>query len=317
MAMNKASSAGQIQSWELSAREVLLPLLRPGETLHIALSGATGWFQGLSLPDLLLALGGILGGVFTSALHRTTTIGITDEHLVFAISIDPEKPSRLQRAPLGRVSIVKFKESRTLLLIDVLVIDTGTQRLTLSTSPSLRPVVQELSAALAARRQEAGITGSAGPLQAPLLPLHVRLSRLPGRLAFRLKTAVLDGDIAAALRESGPASASLRASRISLIFCGASIAAGLLLFIGLMALTYIFPAGLSGPLQDILLFILLLPLFLATLLGSIAALAAAGLAIYSLFKRGERPLTVTAALLAAAALVFIYYVFATALLTAG
>lgn len=304
MAVKKPSLAGQHESWELSAREVLIPLLRPGESLRIALSGATGWFEGISLVDLVMAL---LGGVPTSELNRTTYIGITDEDLVFATTKDPNKPPRLQRVPLGNVSIVKFKESRTPFLIDVLVIDTGTKRLTLSTGETLRPVIRELAATLARRRQEANMPGSAGHLQgtlvqqAPPLPLHVRLFRL-------LEPA--PRDIATTLRANGPARASLRASRYSLTLFAASIAASLFFFVGLMALVFIFPTGPAEPLRDILLFILLLPVLLATLLCVVATLVAAGLAIYSILKRGERALTVIAALLAAAALIICYTVVA-------
>ncbi|MGE5250244.1 MAG: hypothetical protein ACM3QS_08520, partial [Bacteroidota bacterium] len=68
--MKKPSLAGLHECWELSAREVLLPLLRPSEPLRIALSGATGWLQGVSFLDLLPLLLGVLG-------PRTTYIGIT------------------------------------------------------------------------------------------------------------------------------------------------------------------------------------------------------------------------------------------------
>jgi hypothetical protein len=206
MAKKKPSMAGLHENWELSAREVLIPLLRPGESLRIALSGATGWLEGVSLVDLVMALLDVLGGVPTSELNRTTYIGITDEDLVFPTTKDPKKPSRLQRVPLGNVSIIKFKESRTPFLIDMLVIDTGTKRLTLSTGDSLRPVIQELSAILARRRQEADMTDSVEHLQdTPArrvrpLPLHVRLFR-PLASAQR--------EIATTLRVDGPARASL------------------------------------------------------------------------------------------------------------
>ena len=305
--MKKLSQAGLHESWELSAREVLLPLLRTGESLRIALSGATGWFEGVSFPDLALALLDVLGGVPTSELNRTTYIGITDEDLVFATTKDPKRLSRLQRAPLSNVSVVKFKESRTPFLIDVLVINTGTKRLTLSTGESLRPVIRELAATLARRRQEADMITSARHLRgtlaqpAPPLPLHIRLFRLLG---------AAPRDIATTLRESGPAQASIRASRYSIALFAAAIAADFLFIAALFALVFIFPTGLSARLQDILLFILLLPLLLATLLSVLVALVSAGLAIYSIFKRGERPRTVIAALLWVAALIIGYAVVA-------
>jgi len=310
--MKKTTAAGRRESWELSAREVLIPLLRPGEGLSIALSGATGWLEGLSFVDVVFGFIGAAGGAFTG-LDRTTYIGITDDDLVFAISRDPKKPTQLQRAPLGNVSIVKFKESSTPFLIDVLVIDTGTKRLTLSTGETLRPVIRELAETLARRRQEADMTGSTGHLrgtsarQAPPLPLRVRLFRL-------LEPA--PREIVITLRANGPARASLRASRYSFALFVVSIAADFLMVVGLMALAIIFPTGFSPQLQDVILFILLLPVFIATLLGAIAALVAGGLATYSIFKRGERPLIIIAALLAAAALIVVYYITAMLLLTA-
>jgi len=86
---------------------------------------------------------------------------------------------------------------------------------------------------------------------------------------------------------------------------------------GVVALGSILPIGLFGPLRDLLLFILLLPVLLATLLGLVAALAAAGLAIYAIFKRGERPLTVISALLRAVALLICYAVAAFGALLLG
>jgi hypothetical protein len=305
MAKKKPSMAGLHENWELSAREVLIPLLRPGESLRIALSGATGWLEGVSLVDLVMALLDVLGGVPTSELNRTTYIGITDEDLVFPTTKDPKKPSRLQRVPLGNVSIIKFKESRTPFLIDMLVIDTGTKRLTLSTGDSLRPVIQELSAILARRRQEADMTDSVEHLQdTPArrvrpLPLHVRLFR-PLASAQR--------EIATTLRVDGPARASLRASRYSFALFAGSIAATFVFIFGTVALGSIFPTALWERLRDVLLFILFLPVLLATLLSVLAAWIAAGLAIYSIFQRGEKPITVIAALLRTVALIVCYAV---------
>ena len=54
MVTKKPSLPDPHDSWELSAREVLVPLLRPGEPLRMALSGATGWLEGLSFVDLVL-----------------------------------------------------------------------------------------------------------------------------------------------------------------------------------------------------------------------------------------------------------------------
>ena len=277
--------------------------MRPGEPLRIALSGATGWFEGLSVVDLVLATLDALGGVVSPRIHRTTYIGITDEELVFAIAKDIHKPSELQRVPLGNVSIAKIKESRTPFLIDVLVIDTGTKRLTLSTGECLRPVIRDLAATLERRKQEPDMTDSAGHLEAtlarqpPPLPLHVRLFR---PLASALQ------DVAATLRADGPARASIRASRYSFNLFAVSIAADFVFIFATVALGSIFPAALWRRLRDVVLFILLLPLLLATLLSLLPALAAAGLAIYSIFKRGERPLSVIAALLRTAALIVCY-----------
>jgi len=300
----KKRSPGRLHGTsELSAREVLIPLLSPAETLRIALRGATGWFEGLSLVDLVLGLLDGLGGVPSSRLNRTTYIGTTDRHLVYAISKDPEKPSSLQRVPLGSVSIARFNESRTPFLIDVLVIDTGTKRLTLSTGYGLRPVIRQLAATLPTRRQEADTTDSAGLLQgalaeqAPPLPLRARLSR-PFASALQ--------EVAVTLRVDGPARASIRASRYSFILFAASIPADLAFVFGAVALGSIFPTASLERLRDILLFILLLPLLLVALLGVITALVAAGLAIYSIFKKGERPLLVIAALLRIAALAVCY-----------
>jgi hypothetical protein len=268
----------------------------------MALSGATGWLEGLSFVDLVLGFLQVAGGLST-ALDRTTYIGLTDNEFIFAIAKDPNKPSRLQRVPLGNVSIVKFRESRTPLLIDVLVIDTRTMRLTLSTGRTLRPVVRELAATLTRRSQEVGTTDAAGHAQgtpakqAARLPLHVRLYR---PLAFAL------GEVSATLRADGPALASIRASRYSFALFAASIAADFVFIFGLVPLGSILPTGLFGSLRDFLLFILLLPVLLAALLGLVAAFGAAGLAIYSIFKRGERPLTIIAALLRAVAILMCY-----------
>lgn len=303
--MKKPTAAGQHESWELSAKEVLIPLLRPGECLRIALSGATGWFEGVSLPDLVSALFDVLGGIPTSELNRTTYIGITDEDLVFAITKDPKKPSHVQRVPLGSASIVKIKESRTPFLIDVLVIDTGTKRLTLSTGSSLRPVIRELAATLSMRSQAADMTDSARHHQhasaelAP--PMHVRLFRLLG---------LAQQDFATTLRIDGFARASLRASRYSLALFATSVAAAVVFIFGVVALGSIVPPALWERLRDVLLFILLLPVLLVTLLSIVAALVAAWLAVSSIFKRVERALTVIAALLVAAALLVFYAVVA-------
>lgn len=311
MSIKKSTKTELNESWELSARDVLIPLLRPGESLCIALSGPTGWLEGVSLLDLLKALLDVLGGIPTSELNRTTYIGITDEDLVFAITKDPKQPSSLQRVPLGYVSIVKFKESRTPFLIDVLVIDAGTKRLTLSTWESQRPIIRELAEILTRHRQEAALTGSDQPRQdtpaqqAAPIPLHVRLSR-PLMSALQ--------DLSATLRAEGPARASIRASRYSFGLGAAAVAADVVFIVGLVALGSILPTGLSGPLRDFLLFILILPMLLLILLSFAAALVAAGLAISSIFKRGEKPLTVIAALLAAAALLICYAIFGALLL---
>jgi hypothetical protein len=61
-------------------------------------------------------------------------------------------------------------------------------------------------------------------------------------------------------------------------------------------------------LRDVLLFILFLPVLLATLLSVLAAWIAAGIAIYSIFQRGEKPITVIAALLRTVALIVCYAV---------
>lgn len=267
----------------------------------MALSGATGWLQGISFPDLVWALFGALGGVPSSALNRTTYIGITDDDLVFAISKDPRKPSRVQRVPLGNVSIVKFRESRTPLFIDVLVIDTGTKRLTLSTGSSLRPVIRELAATLS--ESHVDVTDPARHLQRapvePAPPIHVRLIRGLG-LARQ--------DIAATLRTDGFARASLRASRYSIALFGVSLIATVTLTIGVVALGSIVPTALWERLRDVLLFILLLPVLLAALASILAALVAAWLAVSSIVKRGEKALTVFAALAASAALLITYAV---------
>ena len=55
-----------------------------------------------------------------------------------------------------------------------------------------------------------------------------------------------------------------------------------------------------------LLFISLLPVLHSIILSLVAFLVAAGLAIYSIFKGGEIPLTVIAALPVAAALLILY-----------
>ncbi len=298
--MKKSTAAGQHKSWGLSAEAVLIPLLHPGECLRIALSGATGWLEGVSLPDLVGALFSMLGGIPSSELNRTTYIGITDEDLVFAITKDPKKPSRVQRAPLGNVSIVKFKESRTPFLIDVLVIDTGKKRLTLSTASSLRPVIRELAAALS-ESQEAGKTDSARHLQRapaePAPPIHIRLF---GRLVLAQQ------DIAATLRADGFARASLGASRYSISLFAVSMIAAVAFIFGAVALGSIVPTTPWVRFRDVLLFILFLPALLVALLSILAALVAAWLAIYSIFKKGEKALTVIGALVAAAALLIFY-----------
>jgi len=302
------------ENWELSAREVMIPLLRPAEPLKIVLSGATGWFEGVSFVDLFMTLLDVLGGVPTSELNRTTFIGITDEDLVFATTKDPNKPSSLKRAPLGDMSIVKFKESRTPFLIDVLVIDTGTKRLTLSTGDSLRPVIRELSAILARRKQGPDMTDSTGHLQAtparqarPRL-LHVRL--------FRPFTSALQ-DVSTTLSKDGPALASIRASRYSFYLFAASVGTCFLFIFGTVALGSIFPTVLWGRLRDVHIFILLLPLLLSTLLSVLAAFLAVGLAIYSTFKRGEQPRTVIAALLRTVGLIVCYIVAASGVVLLG
>ena len=304
--MKKPSRPGLHERWELSAREVLIPLMRPAEPLRIAFSGPTGWFEGLSFVDVVLGLLGGAGGVSTG-LNRTTYIGVTDKDLVYATARDPDKPSHLQRVPLGDVSIVRFKESRTPLLIDVLVIAAGTKRLTLSTGEALRPAIRELAATLAGRNHEADTTDAAGRLQdtlargIPPLRFHVRLIR---PLASALR------DVAATMRADGPARASMRASRYSFNLFAISIAADFVFILGTVALGSIVPTALWGRLRDVLLFLLLLPVLLTTLLGVLGALLAAGLGIYSIFKRGERPLAVIAALLRTAALVGCYAVVA-------
>jgi hypothetical protein len=247
-----------------------------------------------------------------SEQYRTTYIGLTDANLVFAISKDPRKPSRLQRASLGNVSIVKFKENRKRFLMDVLVINTGKKKLTLRTGASQRPVIHEFLTDLDRRKRESDISWSYGLLdgklarQATPLPLHIRLIRL---------LEPVPRDITTSLRVNGPARASLRASRYSLTALGTSLAAGLFLVVGIFALAFIFPGGLAAPLRDILLFLFTLPILLTTLLGSVTAVAAGGLAIYSIFKRGERPLTIIGALLGSAGLLFVYYLIAALLLT--
>ena len=77
---------------------------------------------------------------------------------------------------------------------------------------------------------------------------------------------------------------------------------------GTVALGSIFPTAIWAQLRDVFLFILLLPVLLSTLLSVLAALVAAGLAIYSIFKRGEKPRTVITALLRTAALLVYYTV---------
>ena len=306
--------AGTHKSWEPSVREVLIPLLRPDEPLGIALSGPTGWFEGVSLVDLFMTLLDILGGVPTSELNRTTYIGITDQDLVFATTKNPNKPSSLQRAPLSNVSIVKFKESHTPFLTDVLVIDTGTKKLTLSTEDSLRPVIQELSATLARRKHEAGMPESArhfqdtSAQQARPLPFHVRL--------FRPIASALQ-DVATTVREDGPARASIRASRYSFNLFLIAIAADFVFIFGTVALGSIFPTTLWAQLRDVLLFILLLPVLLSTFLSVLAGVLAAGLAIYSIFKGGERPRTIITALLRTAGLILCYTVAACGVLLLG
>jgi hypothetical protein len=298
-----------------SAREALTPLLVPGQHLRMALAGSKRGVDARVLGEILLAiLHALGGGAYAGGVSDppTTCIGITEDELVFAITRRPPRPSDLRRVPLGNVSLVEFKEGRW--GFDKLVLHIGERKpLRLVTAESLRPVIQELAAILAIRSQELDMTDSAGHLQgtldqqAPPLPLHVRLFRLLGPAPR---------DIAATLRANGPARASLRASLYSVALFAVSIAATVLATLGPMALAAIFPTGLLARLQDVVLFILLLPALLATLLGIAAGLVAAGLAIYSIFTRGERPLTVTPALLAAAALV-ICYAFVTLLLLGG
>lgn len=311
--MKKPLTSKGGQYWELSAQAVLFPLLSPGETLGIAFSGSTGWPDPGLLTDLFIALlGGLVGGQEGNGQYRTTYIGVSDADLVYVISKDPRKPNRLQRVPLGNVAIIQFKERRRPNPNDSLVIDTGTRRLTLLTGANLRPVIHEFIADLDRRKQGSGSSGSSG--RTATQPARRRtFQKFP--VCLKQFIGRIPRDVSGALRAEGPARASLRACRHSINMLAASLAAGLFLVAGIFALTFIFPGGIPEPYQDILLFILSLPILLTTLVCSLTSLAAGGLAITSIFKKGEKPLTVIAALLGSAALIFINYIIVTLLMT--
>jgi len=144
--MNNILMSLEEENAQASAREVLIPLLHPGERLKIALSGPTIGIDTLSLVDIVLSL---IAGSAPTTSTRTTYLGITNDEMVFAVTRNPKKPSQLQRVSLGNVSIVKFKEHDTSLLLDELVIDTGTAKpLRLATAPVLRTVIRKLASVL-------------------------------------------------------------------------------------------------------------------------------------------------------------------------
>lgn len=87
-----------------------------------------------------------------------------------------------------------------------------------------------------------------------------------------------------------------------------ALAASFVFTFGPIAITFIFPTAPWERFRDVLLFLLLLPVLLTTLLSIGAALPAGGLAINSIVRRGEKPLTVLTALAAAAALLICYAV---------
>lgn len=90
-----------------------------------------------------------------------------------------------------------------------------------------------------------------------------------------------------------------------------SIAATTLIVFGTVALAIIFPTAQWDQLRDVIIFILFLPFMVAALMSVVTTLVAAGLAIYSIFKRGEKPLTIIAALLVAAVLIVVNFIFVT------
>lgn len=130
---------------QLAARQALAPLLRPGQTLRIALLGLGGMDARL-WGDLLLAIvQGIGGGAVTESSDRPTTcIGITADELVFTTTRRSPKPSDLRQVPLSDVSLAGFKEGR--LGFDRLTLQIGKrQPLRLYTAKCLRTTIQELA----------------------------------------------------------------------------------------------------------------------------------------------------------------------------
>lgn len=156
-------------------------------------------------------------------------------------------------------------------------------------------------------RVSGGLQGTQAQ-QATSLPLHIRLLHpLMSALQEITETNLVDE----------PARASIRASRYSFTLFLISIASSFLAIFGLVVLGSIFPTGLWEQLRDMIIFVLLLPFFLAALLSVVAALVAAGLAIYSIFRRGERARTVVAALMAVVALLICYAIAASGALLLG
>ena len=134
-----------------AAREVLVPLLYPGEHLTIAFSGDSIEFNLLLLFDLLLL---ILGGAGAGSSLSTIYVGITGTDLVFTKTRVPKVPSGLHRIPLENAYLVAFKESRSSWINDRLVIGIGTsRRIRLWTASYLRPVVREMFSILLKQAQ--------------------------------------------------------------------------------------------------------------------------------------------------------------------
>jgi hypothetical protein len=143
-------SQREAEAIQRSASETLTPLLLPSQHLRIALNGMGGVDPHM-LGKLLLALLGALGRIQPAGDLDTyrpiTSIGITEDDLVFTTTRRLPQPSDLRRVPLRDVSLVEFKERRWGL--DKLVLHAGKYKLLcLHTAQSLRPAIRELAAIL-------------------------------------------------------------------------------------------------------------------------------------------------------------------------
>ena len=151
-AADPSPSPPQMESVQGAARQALAPLLIPGESLRIALSGDAIGVDARNIAEISLALFEALMGStpYVSSETRTTYIGITQVGLVYASTRRRPKASDLHRVPVAAVTLAGFEESHNAMLPDKLILQVENgPRLSLSTAATLRPVVQELTLALA------------------------------------------------------------------------------------------------------------------------------------------------------------------------